>query len=120
MRTTSTRTTRRSAATPVVPIAILLPETASEVAAILRVCNEHRIAVTARGSGTGLGGSRDPERRRCRRVVRAMKRMEIDTENQVAIVEPGVTLAELDEVTAKHELVYPSIPASTPPRSAGT
>ena len=34
-------------ATPVVPIAVLLPETASEVAAILRVCNEHRIAVTA-------------------------------------------------------------------------
>ena len=40
-------------ATPVVPMAVLLPETASEVAAILRLCDEHRIAVTARGSGAG-------------------------------------------------------------------
>jgi len=39
-----------------------------------------------------------------------MKRIEIDEENQMAIVEPGVTLAELDEVTAKHHLVYPVYP----------
>ena len=39
-----------------------------------------------------------------------MKRIEIDEENQVAVVEPGVTLAELDEVTAKHSLTYPVFP----------
>jgi glycolate oxidase len=36
--------------------------------------------------------------------------IEIDTENQVAVVQPGVTLAQLDEATAAHGLVYPVYP----------
>jgi glycolate oxidase len=36
--------------------------------------------------------------------------LEIDTENQVAIVQPGVTLAQLDEATAAAGLVYPVFP----------
>ena len=97
-------------ATPIVPMAVLLPETASEVAGILRVCDEHRIAVTARGSGTGLSGAAIPSPGGVVVSFERMKRIEIDTENQVAIVEPGVTLAELDEATAKHDLVYPVYP----------
>ena len=73
-------------ATPVVPIAVLLPETASEVAAILRVCDEHRIAVTARGSGTGLSGAAIPSAGGVVVSFERMKRIEIDTENHVAIV----------------------------------
>jgi glycolate oxidase len=65
-------------ATPVVPIAVLLPESASEVAAILRVCNEHRIAVTARGSGTGLAGAAIPSASGVVVSFERMKRMEID------------------------------------------
>jgi glycolate oxidase len=96
--------------TPVVPMAVLLPETSTEVAAILRMCDEHRIAVTARGSGTGLSGAAIPTEGGIVVSFERMKRIEIDTENQVAVVEPGVTLAELDEVTAKHDLVYPVYP----------
>jgi glycolate oxidase len=94
----------------VVPMAVLLPETTDEVAAILRVCDEHRIPVTARGSGTGLSGAAIPSDGGVVVSFERMKRIEIDTENQVAIVEPGVTLAELDEVTAKHDLTYPVYP----------
>lgn len=98
-------------ATPQRPAAVVLPETTDEVASILRVANEQGIPVTARGSGTGLSGA-------CRPVeggiVVSFERMnrviEIDTENFVAVVQPGVTLAELDEVTAKHGLVYPVYP----------
>jgi glycolate oxidase len=36
--------------------------------------------------------------------------LEIDEANQVAVVQPGVTLAQLDEVTARHGLVYPVYP----------
>ena len=36
--------------------------------------------------------------------------LEIDTENHVAVVEPGVTLDQLDEVTAAHDLIYPVFP----------
>jgi glycolate oxidase len=96
--------------TPVVPAAVLLPETTDEVAAILRVANEHGIPVTARGSGTGLSGAAIPVDGGVVISFERMKRIEIDTENQVAIVEPGVTLAELDEITAKHSLVYPVYP----------
>ena len=96
--------------TPVTPLAVLLPETTDEVAAILRACNEHRIPVTARGSGTGLSGAAIPVEGGVVVSFERMKRIEIDDENQVAIVEPGVTLAELDAVTAKHDLVYPVYP----------
>jgi glycolate oxidase len=47
-------------------------------------------------------------------VVVSFERMnavlEIDTENHVAVVQPGVTLAELDEATAAHGLIYPVFP----------
>ena len=95
---------------PQVPLAVLLPETTDEVAEILRTCNEHGIPVTARGSGTGLSGAAIPVAGGVVVSFERMKRIEIDTENQVAIVEPGVTLAELDEVTAKHDLTYPVYP----------
>jgi glycolate oxidase len=95
---------------PVVPMAVLLPETTDEVAAILRVCNDNRIPVTARGSGTGLSGAAIPVDGGVVVSFERMRRIEIDEENQVAIVEPGVTLADLDEVTAKHNLVYPVFP----------
>jgi glycolate oxidase len=92
------------------PIAVLLPETTDEVAAILRVCDAQRIPVTARGSGTGLSGAAIPVEDGVVVSFERMKRIEIDTENQVAVVEPGVTLAELDEVTKKHDLTYPVYP----------
>jgi glycolate oxidase len=94
----------------VTPRAVLLPETTEEVAAILRVADAHGIPVTARGSGTGLSGAAVPSADGIVLSFERMKRIEIDLENQVAIVEPGVTLAELDEVTAKHDLTYPVYP----------
>ena len=96
---------------PVPPEAVLLPETTEQVAAILRTANHHGVPVTARGSGTGLSGAVVP---RPGGVVVSFERMnrvlEIDTENHVAVVQPGVTLAELDEVTAAHDLIYPVFP----------
>ena len=64
----------------------------------------------ARGSGTGLSGAAIPVEGGVVVSFERMKRIEIDEENQVAVVEPGVTLAELDEVTAKHSLTYPVFP----------
>jgi len=98
-------------ATPVRPAAVVLVDDADEVAAVLRVASEHGVPVTARGAGTGMSGA-------CRPIdggiVVSFERMnrvlEIDTENFVAVVQPGVTLAELDEITAQHDLVYPVYP----------
>jgi glycolate oxidase len=39
--------------------------------------------------------------------------LEVDTDNHVAVVQPGVTLAALDEATAPHGLIYPVFPGET-------
>jgi glycolate oxidase len=98
-------------ATPVRPLLVVTPTSTAEVAAILRVCDELRVPVTARGAGTGLSGACVP---RADGIVVAMERMnrvlEVDEENHVAVVQPGVTLAQLDEVLAPMGLVYPVAP----------
>src|SRR4051794_40140828 len=98
-------------ATPQQPACVVFPESTDEVAAVLRLAHEHGIPVTPRGSGTGLSGAAIPAPGS---IVVAFERMkavlELDTENQVAVVQPGITLAELDEVTAKHRLIYPVFP----------
>src|SRR5215216_322613 len=98
-------------ATPETPALVVRPGSTAEVSDLLRVANEHNIPVTARGSGTGLSGAAVP---RAGGMVVSFERMkdivEIDTSNHVAIVQPGVTLDQLDEVTAAHQLVYPVYP----------
>ena len=98
-------------AVPQRPAYVVRPMTTDEVATVLRIANEHRIPVTARGSATGLSGASIPQPDG---IVVSFERMnavlEIDTENHVGIVQPGVTLAELDEATAAHGLVYPVYP----------
>jgi len=98
-------------AVPQAPAAVVFPESTDDVAIVLRLATEHGIPVTARGSGTGMSGACVP---RPGGVVVSFERMnqilEIDTENQVAVVQPGVTLAQLDEATAAHGLVYPVYP----------
>lgn len=99
---------------PVTPVVLLKPSTTTEVAAIVKVAAEHRIPITARGSGTGLSGAAIPV---ADGVVISFERMktvlEIDTENHMAVVQPGVTLAELDAQLAPLGLVYPVHPGET-------
>src|SRR5439155_6394665 len=98
-------------ATPETPAFVVRPGSTAEVSALMRVANEQRIPVTARGSGTGLSGAAVP---RAGGMVVSFERMneivEIDTSNHVAVVQPGVTLDHLDEATAAHQLVYPVYP----------
>ena len=96
---------------PVVPAAVVLPATTEEVAAVLRVADEHRIPVTARGAGTGMSGACVPE---ADGIVVSFERMnhvlEVDQENYIAVVEPGVQLDQLDAVLAPLGLIYPVFP----------
>jgi glycolate oxidase len=95
----------------IVPLAVVRPTSAHEVGAILRVCDELRVPVTARGAGTGLSGACIPQPDG---IVVSLERMhqiiEIDTENHVAVVQPGVTLDQLDAALAPLGLVYPVCP----------
>lgn len=93
------------------PLAVVRPTSSAEVSGVLRAASAHGVPVTARGSGSGLSGAAIPEPGG---VVVSFERMnrvlEIDVENHVAVVQPGVTLLELEEATAAHGLAYPVYP----------
>jgi glycolate oxidase len=98
-------------AEPVLPAYVVRPASAAEVAGVLRAAGETGTPVTARGSGTGLSGSAVPCPDGILVSFERMNRiLEIDTENHVAVVQPGVTLRELEERTAEAGLVYPVYP----------
>ncbi|CAB4743812.1 unannotated protein [freshwater metagenome] len=93
------------------PELVLCPESTDEVSAILKFADSQRISVTARGAGTGLSGAAVPA---AHSIVVSFERMnqvlEIDTENHVAVVQPGVRLNELDLLTREQNLIYPVYP----------
>jgi glycolate oxidase len=93
------------------PAFVARPSSTAEVAALLTVAAAHRVPVTARGSGTGLSGACTPSEDSLVVSFERMDRIiEIDTENFVAVVQPGVTLAQLDETLAPLGLSYPVYP----------
>ncbi len=93
------------------PDAVVLPTTTAHVAAVLRLAAEHRVPVTPRGSGTGLSGACVPTDGGIVVASRQMNRvLEIDTENHVAVVQPGVTLEQLNAELAPHGFFYPVSP----------
>jgi glycolate oxidase len=98
-------------AEPQRPLAVVSPASTHEVAAVVHLADEHRIPVTARGAGTGMSGGSIP---RPDGIVVSFERMnrilEIDTDNFVAVVEPGVQLDQLDAELAPLGLVYPVYP----------
>src|SRR3984893_12165621 len=92
---------------PQKPAYVAKPASAEEVSQLLKTASEHGVPVTARGSGTGLSGAGVP---RGGGLVISFERMnavlEVDTTNQVAVVQPGVTLTELDAATVDAGLSY--------------
>ncbi len=97
--------------TPQKPAYVAKPATAQEVAELLKVASAHGVPVTARGSGSGLSGAARPlEGGLLISFERMNAVLEIDKDNQVAVVQPGVTLAELDARTAEAGLSYTVYP----------
>jgi glycolate oxidase len=93
------------------PQAVVRPTSAAEVAGVLRVACARGVPVTARGSGSGLSGAVIPEPNGLVISFERMNRvLEVDVDNHVAVVQPGVTLSELDEATGAHQLTYPVYP----------
>lgn len=92
------------------PFAVVLPVSTEEVAAVA-LQRRAGVAITACGSGTGLSGAAIPAEGS---IVVSFERMnavlELDPDNHTAVVQPGVRLNELDEVTAAAGLTYPVYP----------
>ncbi len=95
------------------PEAVALPESTSQVAALVKLGNEHRFPIVARGAGSGTTGGALPVAGglvlSCSRLNHIL---EIDCSNQIAIVEPGVITGEFQQVLKKHNLMYAPDPAS--------
>ncbi len=91
----------------------VLARTTDEVAAVLRLCAEHRVPVTPRGAGSGMVGGCLPVRGGVVLSVEAMQTIrEIATDDLVAVVEPGVITGALQTAAEDHGLFYPPDPAS--------
>lgn len=89
------------------PAYVVKPATAEEVSRLLTAASDHRTPVTARGSGCGLSGAARPCEDGLLISFERMNRvLEIDTANQVAVVQPGLTLTELDAATVDSGLGY--------------
>ncbi len=95
------------------PEIVVKPVTAEEISAIMRLANREHIPVTPRGAGSGLSGGAVPLYGGILLSVERMNRiLEIDLENLVAVVEPGVVTNELSEAVRAHGLFYAGYPMS--------
>jgi len=95
------------------PQVVVKPRHANEIAQLLKICNEHLIAVTPRGAGTGLTGGALPH---LGGLVISMERfnsvLNIDEQNLQVTTEPGVITEVLQNAVKEKGLFYPPDPAS--------
>jgi len=95
------------------PQVALKPRSTEQVSQIMKICYENNIPVTPRGGGTGLSGGALPIHGG---VILSTEKMnnivEIDTNNLMAVVEPGVITEVLQNEVEKLGLFYPPDPAS--------
>ena len=96
------------------PDAVVFPRDESDVSEVLKYCNKHKIAIVPRGAGSGFTGGALPKNGG---IVLAFEKhmnkiLEIDMENMVAVVQPGVINMQLQKAVEEVGLFYPPDPAS--------
>lgn len=95
------------------PVAVVLPRTTEQVAAVVRVAKANRLPVIPRGAGTGLSGGAVAQ---TGGVIVALTRMnrilEVDYLNETALVEPGVINLELSDFTGTSGYFFAPDPSS--------
>ena len=102
------------------PEAVVTPGSTEEVAAAVRIAAAHGIPITARGAGVGYVGGCVPVRGGLVIALAGLNRiLEINPADGVAVVQPGVLTAELQEACAAQGWFYPPDPASRKESSIG-
>lgn len=103
------------------PDGVLFPRDENDVSEILKYCNENKIIIIPRGSGSGFtGGALAVNGGLVMSFEKHMNKiLEIDLENLVARVQPGVINSALQKEVAKFGLFYPPDPASMDYSSLG-
>ncbi len=95
------------------PEAVVRPRTTGEISEIVKLANREKIPITPRGAGSGLSGGAVPV---YGGIVLLMDRMneilEIDEDNMMVVVEPGVITNDINEAIADKGLFYAGYPMS--------
>ncbi|RXJ73279.1 FAD-binding oxidoreductase [Veronia nyctiphanis] len=97
----------------VMPMLVVLPANSEQVAAVLRVCHQHKIPVVPRGAGTGLSAGALPHREG---VLLSLSRLDriisIEPDRAVAVVQPGVRNIAISDAAKPYGLFYGPDPSS--------
>lgn len=94
-------------------LAVALCDDRSQVETAVRWCARHGVPFVARGAGTGLSGGATPVRESLVIDVGRMRSIrEIDAENRLAVVEPGVTTLRVSQAAARFGLHFAPDPSS--------
>jgi len=95
------------------PEVVVLPKTAQEIAQVVKLANREMIPITPRAAGSGLSGGAVPIYGGILLSVERMNKiLEVDDQNLMAVVEPGVVTNKLDEVLQRHGLFFAGYPMS--------
>src|SRR4051812_41379789 len=95
------------------PDMVVFPRATNEVAAVVNVAREHKIPIVGRGAGTGLSGGAIP---RSGGIIIGFARMnrilEVDLENERAVVQPGVVNLDITVAVQGDKFFYAPDPSS--------
>ena len=95
------------------PACVALPETVAEVQAVMALCYAEGVPVVARGAGTGLSGGAMPHPDGVLLSLAKFNRvLEVDVDNRIARVEPGVTNLGISDAVRNLDLYYAPDPSS--------
>jgi glycolate oxidase subunit GlcD len=94
------------------PLAVALPASTAEVAALVRVAAQHGLAVVSRGAGSGLAGGSTPSPGALILSLNRMERISIDRAQMLARVGAGAVTAEIQRAAEAAGLFYPPDPSS--------
>ncbi len=95
------------------PLAVALPETTAQVAAVLKYCHKYGIPVVPRGAGTSLSGGAIPQEDAVVLGLSAMTRiLDIDYANRTATVQAGVTNLSISDAVGADGFFYAPDPSS--------
>ena len=96
------------------PDAVVFPRDEQDVSKVLKYCNENKIIIVPRGAGSGFTGGSLPSKGG---IILSLERymnklLEIDMENMVGVVQPGLINMEFQKAVEEVGLFYPPDPAS--------
>lgn len=112
-RLASYRTDRSTGSPAGTPLAVVMPRTTEQVASVMRVAHALRLPVVPRGAGSGLAGGANAIDGALIVCLERMNRIvEVDQQDSVAWVEPGVLNDELRQAVRPVGLWYAPDPAS--------